>query len=285
MNKKLRTIIIEYSVITLSIFVMAIGIYFFKFPYKFAFGGVTGYATVVSAFTGITATRFSNISNMLLLILGFAFLGKSFGLKTIYASIELTLVLELLEKFIPMNAPLTDQPFLEMVLAVFIPSVATAILFNVGASSGGTDILAMILKKYTGSNDIGAMFLVVDVVAVVMAFFVSGMTIGLYSALGLVCKSLIIDGAIESINLCKCFTIVCDKPEEICEYIINNLHRSATIYEARGAFGHNKKTIILTTMKRYQAVRLRNYVKEVDPNSFVMITNSSEIIGKGFQNV
>jgi putative membrane protein len=285
MNDKLKIILKEYTIITLSILAMAIGIYFFKFPYNFAFGGVTGYATMIGALTNLTATRFSNIANMVLLVVGFICIGKSFGIKTIYASIELTIILELLERFVPLSGPLTDQPFLEMVLAVSIPSVATGILFNIGASSGGTDILAMILKKYTKSNELGIMFIAVDVLAVIMSFFVFDIKTGLFSALGLVGKSFIIDGAIESINLCKCFTIVCDTPEPICEYIINNLHRSATIYEAKGAFAHNKKTIILTTMKRSQAVKLRNYIKRIDPSSFMMITNSSEIIGKGFQNV
>ncbi len=285
MNDKLKIIFKEYTIITLSILAMAIGIYFFKFPYNFAFGGVTGYATMIGALTNLTATRFSNIANMVLLVVGFICIGKSFGIKTIYASIELTIILELLERFVPLSGPLTDQPFLEMVLAVSIPSVATGILFNIGASSGGTDILAMILKKYTKSNELGIMFIAVDVLAVIMSFFVFDIKTGLFSALGLVGKSFIIDGAIESINLCKCFTIVCDTPEPICEYIINNLHRSATIYEAKGAFAHNKKTIILTTMKRSQAVKLRNYIKRIDPSSFMMITNSSEIIGKGFQNV
>ena len=285
MNDKLKIIFKEYTIITLSILAMAIGIYFFKFHYNFAFGGVTGYATMIGALTNLTATRFSNIANMVLLVVGFICIGKSFGIKTIYASIELTIILELLERFVPLSGPLTDQPFLEMVLAVSIPSVATGILFNIGASSGGTDILAMILKKYTKSNELGIMFIAVDVLAVIMSFFVFDIKTGLFSALGLVGKSFIIDGAIESINLCKCFTIVCDTPEPICEYIINNLHRSATIYEAKGAFAHNKKTIILTTMKRSQAVKLRNYIKRIDPSSFMMITNSSEIIGKGFQNV
>ena len=285
MNDKLKIILKEYTIITLSILAMAIGIYFFKFPYNFAFGGVTGYATMIGALTNLTATRFSNIANMVLLVVGCICIGKSFGIKTIYASIELTIILELLERFVPLSGPLTDQPFLEMVLAVSIPSVATGILFNIGASSGGTDILAMILKKYTKSNELGIMFIAVDVLAVIMSFFVFDIKTGLFSALGLVGKSFIIDGAIESINLCKCFTIVCDAPEPICEYIINNLHRSATIYEAKGAFAHNKKTIILTTMKRSQAVKLRNYIKRIDPSSFMMITNSREIIGKGFQNV
>lgn len=285
MKEKIKTVFIEYTIITLSIIGMAVGIYFFKFPYKFAFGGVTGYASMVEKLTPLTATQFTNIANTLLLVLGFIFVGKSFGIKTIYASVILTICLWLFERLIPLSQPLTKEPFLEMVLAIFIPSVSTGILFNVGASSGGTDILAMILKKYTDSNDIGMMLFVVDVVAVVMSFFIFGVTNGLFSAVGLVGKSFIIDGVIENINLCKCFTIVCDDPEPICDFIIHKLNRSATVYEAKGAFAHNKKTIVLTTMRRTQAVKLRNYIKQVQPGTFMMITNSSEIIGKGFQNV
>ncbi len=284
MNDNIKKIIREYCIITLCIVVMVGGVYFFKFPYNFAFGGVTGYASTVEKLTGLTAATFTNIANLLLLILGFIFVGKAFGIKTIYASMVFSLALFLLEKYVPLKAPLTDEPFLELMLAVFIPSVATGILFNIGASSGGTDILAMILKKYTSAN-IGTMFLIVDMVAVLMCFFVFGVQTGLFSAVGLVAKSFIIDGAIESINLCKCFTIVCDDPEPICTFIIEKLNRSATVYEAKGAFAHNRKTVILTTMKRSQAIKLRNYIHVNQPGAFMMITNSSEIIGKGFQNV
>ncbi len=284
MKSKIKYLIFDYLIITISIFIMAIGIYFFKFPNNFAFGGVTGYATIFSSMTNISATNFTNIVNTILLVVGFLILGKSFGFKTIYASIELTIILIIFEHYMPLTKPLTDQAFLEMVIGVFLQSVTTGLLFNVGASSGGTDILAMILKKYTKTNDLGVLFIFVDFIASFMSFFTFGITTGLYSLVGLVAKSFILDSAIETINLCKCFTIICDNPEPICDFIIQKLHRSATIYDARGAFKHNKKTIILTTMKRTQAVRLRNFIKITQPDSFMMITNSSEIIGKGFKD-
>ena len=168
--------------------------------------------------------------------------------------------------------------------AIFLPAVGSALLFQVGASSGGTDILAMILKKYTSLN-IGSAFLVVDITSVAMSFFVYGPSTGLFSILGLLAKSLVIDQVIESINLCKCFTIVCEHPEPICDFIIHNLHRSATVYKAQGAFSHDSKTVILVTMKRRQAISLRNYIHGAEPKAFMMISNSSEIIGKGFQSV
>ena len=189
--------------------------------------------------------------------------------------------LSVLERLAPLSSTLTSEPLLELVFAVFFPAVGSAVLFYVGASSGGTDILAMILKKYSNMN-IGMALLVVDVVAVAMAFWIFGPATGLYSVLGLTAKSLMIDQVIENINMCKCFSIICDNPEPICDYIINTLRRSATIYEAQGAFSHQNKTVIMVTMKRGQAVKLRNYIRRVEPAAFVQIYNSSEIIGNGF---
>lgn len=143
---------------------------------------------------------------MLLLVLAFLFLGKTFGIKTVYASVLMSAAISILERYEP----------------------------------------------------------------------------GLFSCLGLACKSLVIDSVIENINLCKCFTIVCDEPEPICRFIIDRLGRSATVYEAQGAFSHHKKTIIMTTMKRHQALKLRNYIRAEEPDAFILISNSSEIIGKGF---
>lgn len=124
--------------------------------------------------------------------------------------------------------------------------------------------------------------MLVDVAAVVSSFFVFGPETGLFSLVGLAAKSLVIDNVIESINLCKCFNIICDDAEPICSYIIHTLGRSATVYKAQGAFSHHQKTIILTTMHRGQAVKLRNFIRRTEPTAFILISNSSEIIGKGF---
>ncbi len=279
-NKTLRTLT-EYGLITFSIWIMVVGIYFFKFPNNFAFGGVTGLATVISALTHWSASQFTTIVNTVLLVLGFLFLGRSFGVKTVYASVLMSVFLYILEKVCPISQPLTKEPLLELIFAILLPSVGTAILFNIGASSGGTDIIAMILKRYTSFN-IGTVLLLVDVTGVIIAYFVFGPETGLFSSLGLMAKSLVIDDVIENMNLCKCFSIICDDPVPICDYIIHGLNRSATVYEAQGAFSHHKKTVILTTMKRSQALKLRNYIRSVEPSAFVLISNSSEIIGKGF---
>lgn len=279
-NKTLRTLT-EYGLITFSIWIMVVGIYFFKFPNNFAFGGVTGFATVISALTHWSASEFTTIVNTVLLVAGFLFLGRSFGIKTVYATLMMSIFLYFLERLYPITRPLTKEPLLELIFAILLPSVGSALLFNTGASSGGTDIIAMILKRYTSLN-IGTVLLLVDVTGVIMAYFVFGPETGLFSSLGLLAKSLVIGDVIENINLCKCFSIICDDPEPICDYIIHGLNRSATVYEAQGAFSHHKKTVILTTMKRSQALKLKNYIRSVEPTAFILISNSSEIIGKGF---
>ncbi len=272
----------EYGILTIATLVLVIGVYFFKFPNNFCFGGVTGIAVILGKIFSLTAGTYTLIINVAFLILGFLFLGKSFGIKTVYVSLLTSFGLQLLEWFVPMQAPITKEPVLELAFAIILPAASAAILFNINASGGGTDILAMILKKYT-TFDIGMALFLVDLLITILASLVFDAQTGLFSFAGLLAKSLVIDNVIESINLCKYFTVVCNDPEPICEFIQKKLNRSATIFHAQGAYSHHEKTIILTVMKRSQAVQLRNFVRKMEPDSFIMITNSSEIIGKGFR--
>ena len=283
-RSKIKNTIIEYVILTVATYIMVIGIYAFKFPNKFSFGGVTGLAVVLSEVLPVTPANITFIINMILLLIGFIFLGKGFGVKTAYISTVMSLGLSFSEKIYPMTAPLTEEPLLELIFAVILPAVSSAIFFNMDASSGGTDIIAMILRKYTKLN-IGSALLISDLLIVVSACFVFNAQTGLFSLCGLLAKSLVVDNVIESINLCKYFTIICEDPEPICDFIMNKLHRGATIYDAEGTYQHRRKTVIITVMKRGQAVELRNFIRENQPSAFIAITNSSEIIGKGFRGL
>lgn len=277
-----RRTLMEYGILTGATIILNVGIYFFKFPNNFTFGGVSGLSVLVSAKTPLSAGTVNLLVNAVLLVLGFIFLGRDFGIKTVYVTVLNSLSLRVMEMICPMTQPLTDQPLLELIFATLLPAVSAALLFNIGASSGGTDIVAMILKKHSQIN-IGTALLLVDMTITVAAFFIFDMATGLYSVLGLLLKSLVIDNVIESINMCKYFTIVCDNPDPICDFIHEKLHRGATVYKAEGSYRHTQKTVILTVMKRSQAVQLRNFVHIQEPMAFITITNSSEIIGKGFR--
>lgn len=285
MNKTdIKSKLYEYSLLTFATFLLAFGIYVFRFQNNFTFGGVTGISILISAVTNFTASDIVLVLNILLLFVAFFFLGRSFAFKSVCVTVCYSLIISALERFFPMTAPLTDEPVLELIFAIMTPALASAIIFHFGASSGGTDIIAMIIKKYTGAN-IGTALLIADVLTVICSFFVFGPKTGLFSLTGFLAKSLVIDNVIESINLCKYFTIVCTDPKPICDFICTVLNRDATVYEATGAFTGSDKKVVLTVMKRSQAIQLRNFIKKEDPAAFIMITNTSEIIGKGFRNV
>lgn len=282
-NKAIRKLK-EYFLITLGILLVVTGVYFFKFPNKFSIGGVTGAAIILSQLLHgtISSGTIVLVINMLLLAVGYIFLGINFGNRTAYGTILLSVSLRLLEIICPLNKPLTNQPTLELMFAVLLPSFGSALLFNIGASTGGTDVIAMLLKKYS-NLDIGRALLISDSLLTMLTFPVFGITIGLFSILGLFFKATLVDTIIESLNLNKYFTIVCENPKPICDYILNEIHRSATVFDARGAFSDLNKKIIITVMGRHQAVILRKFIRQTDPNAFILITNTSEIIGRGFR--
>ncbi len=282
MKSKRKQIFKEYVLITIAVILMDIGIYVFKFPNNFSFGGVSGLAVVVTHFVPFTASQINLAISMLLLVFGFMFLGRNFGVKTAYVTILSSVLLNIMEAAFPMNAPLTNETMLELFYAIALPALASAILFYENASGGGTDIIAMVLRKYSTMN-ISSALLAVDAIIVLVAYFVFDTRTGLFSICGLMAKTLLIDKAIERMKLSKYFTIICSKPEPICDYIMNELHRSATVYKAEGAYTHKDRVVILTVMDPKQAVLLERRIQTVDPEAFLMVTKSSEIMGKGFR--
>ena len=274
----------HFLLLTVSTLIMAAGPYFFKFTNNFTFGGITGLAVLVAKTGVLSASDFTFIMNMLLLAIGFFVLGRKFTAKTAYCSILLSVSLSVLERACPMTRPLTNEPMLELCFAIALPALGSAILFNIGSSSGGTDIIAMILKKYS-SFDIGRALLLTDLLITIAGCFVFDIETGLYSFLGLSIRSFMIDNFIESFNLSKYFNVVCDHPQPVCDFIVHTLKRSATVCHAQGAFSGKDKYIVFTALNRPQAVRLRNYIKETQPEAFILISNTSEIIGKGFHSI
>ena len=279
-NKLRYWIMVESAVLLLTI-----GVYFFKTPNNFATGGVSGLSLLLSkVFPVFTQAEYMAAINVLLLIIGVIVLGKECSGMTIFCSLQFSALNWLLEVVIPMEKPFTDEPLMELVYAMFLSGIASAMLFDCNASSGGTDIIALILKKYTTMN-IGRALMITDMIIVLSNFFINGIPAGLYSLLGLFMKTFLIDNIIESMNMCKAFTIVTTKPDEISRYIMDELHHGVTMYEGEGGYTHGTKSMLLTVCRRADAFKLRKYAKQVDPDSFMVVTNSSEIIGRGFSEV
>ncbi len=275
---------LNFLTINLGCILLSLGVYFFKIPNGFATGGVTGIGTILAKITPISAAVWIWGLNIALLLLGFIFLGKQNGIKTVYCSMFYSGITYALEYFIPLNAPLTNQPFLELTYAMLLTSIGAAMIFNADASSGGTDIAALILKKYT-SIDVGKALLCVDFIVAASSFIVFDIKTGLFSLLGLFAKAFIVDGVVESLNTCKYFVVITSEGEKISEFIINNLHHGVTTSTVVGEYTKDEKTMIHTVCKRIEAIRLRTVIKEIDPSAFIIVTTSSEIIGRGFRSV
>lgn len=283
-DAKLIGTIKRYIFLTFGVLLIAVGVYFFKFPNSFSTGGVSGLSLILGRMcssTVLTPSAFVFIINMALLIVGFIFLGRGFAFSTVYCSIVLSLTVNVMEHFWPLAHPLTNQPLLELCFAVLLPAVGSAILFHLDASSGGTDIVAMVVRKYTSIN-IGMALMASDALITVAAVFCFGIESGLFCILGLLMKSVLVDYVTDSFRTKKCFQIITTKPDPIVEFITVNLHRGATLEEVYGAFHHERKTMIITVLNRAQALMLRRFIHANDQHAFMVITASTEIVGKGF---
>ena len=271
--------------LNLGTLLMAVGVYFFKFPNHFTTGGVSGISIVVAHFIPTVTTATLNlILNILLLGVGVIFLGRGFGLRTAYSAVVSSVLTYVFERAVPMTAPMTSQPVLELMFAVGLPAIGSAILFNVDASSGGTDIIAMLVKKFSHLN-IGLALGIADLIVAVGACLAFGMETGLFSLFGLFLKSYMVDLVMDNLRTYKVFQIITANPDPICKYIMEKLHHSATIMEGQGSFTHEQRKVIMTVINRSQAIRLQTFVRATDPHSFITITSSSEIVGKGFRGM
>ena len=274
----------RYVYLTLGTLIMCVGNYFFKFPNNFSFGGVSGLSLILARAIPsplLTPSVIVFILNNALLVLGFFILGAGFLSSTLYCSTLLSVVLIIMEKLWPLSAPLTSEPLLELFFAVLLPAFGSAVLFHLDGSSGGTDIIAMILRKYTSLNT-GSALACADAAVALSALFFFGIEAGLFSIFGLILKSVLVDFVTDSFRTKKCFQIITTTPDPIVDFIVHTLHRGATLEEVAGAYNHERKTMIITVLGRAQALALRRYIRGIDPHAFMIITASTEIVGKGF---
>lgn len=263
----------------------AVGVAVFKTPNHFAFGGTSGISILLAAvFPSLHVGTAMWIVNALLVVFGLGFLGRKVMGWTIYSSFAMSFYVSLCETLWPMTAPLTDDTFLEMCFAVLLPAVGSAVVFDIGASTGGTDIVAMVLSKYT-SLEIGKALLCSDFVITLLAAWVFGPATGLYCILGLIAKAFVVDGVIDNINQHKVCTVISSQSEPVKAFILEKLHRSATVQKAVGAYTNQEEEVLMTVLNRREATRLRAYLRQVDPQAFITIVSSSEIIGKGFRSI
>lgn len=273
----------SFVLINFGLLITALGIALFKIPNHFVTGGVSGLSIIVANLApGLTVGPAMTAINLVLVIWGFSVLGPKFGWSTIYSSFALSGMVWLINAWMPLTQPFTDDALLELAFAIALPAVGSAIVFNQNSSTGGTDIVAKVLSTKTAIHT-GTALLISDFVIAASALFVFGVKTGLYSILGLVIKAFLIDLVIEGLNVHKKLEIITSRPEPVLEFILHTLNRGATVYPAQGAYSGQEWKVIHTVVGRRQALAIRRVLKEVDPKAFVTITTTTETIGKGFR--
>ncbi len=279
MNKKT---FIEYFFTAFGTLVAAIGIFYFLVPQNLAIGGVTGFSIVMTSYIKLPISIVTFITNVILLLLGFIFIGREFGGKTIFSVIVLSVSMYVMENFFPISQPMTNEILLNLIVGILLFAIGLAIVFNQNASTGGTDILAKILNKYFNLN-FGTGLLVADAIVVCLAIITFGLEQGILGALGWFLKGIAVNYFIDGFNIKKETVIVSQKPNEIKEFIFSKIHRGVTIYKAQGGYTNENKDIIVTVLTKNEYFALKKRLKEIDPQIFVLVRNVQDVFGRGFQ--
>ncbi|WP_411680501.1 YitT family protein [Clostridium thailandense] len=272
----------SFFIILIGSLLVAIGTYFFLAPSHIAAGGISGAAIIInSIFPSMPIGALMMAMELVLFTTGILVIGPVFGGKTIFCSFSISGMILLLENIFPNIRPLSNDMLIQLIFGVLICGVGMAIVFNQNASTGGTDIIAKIINKYFKIS-IGRSILIADVTVTIAASITFGIDKGLYAILGVIANSTLIDNVIKSLNTYKQVAIISNAGEQIKDYIVDTLERSATIYYAKGAYNNNEREVITTVISNKQFLKLKEYIKNIDGKAFITVNEVNEVVGEGF---
>lgn len=273
----------EYILITIGFLLTAIAFEYFFFSNSIASGGVSGLALIMKEIFNIDPGIVMILCNIVLFILAFIFLGGSFGIKSAYAAFGLSISMSIIEKFTTPVA-ITDNLILATIFGSVIIALGAVIIFNQGASTGGTSIIAKLLSEYFNIN-IGVALLIVDSIIIILATFTFGIELGLFGLIGVYLSSTLIDKFIDGFSECKQVFIFTQKEELVSKYIIKDVDRGCTIFKGKGGYTKKENVVILTVLDRKQFIKLKKFMKTEDPTAFITVNEASEVLGQGFRTL
>ena len=277
-NKKLNfpALAKEAAILTGAVAIIAAAVYFFLVPSHTSVSSISGLGIVLSNFVPLPLSAITMVLNTVLLIIGFFTCGREFGAKTVYTSVMLPVFLRLFERLFPDFGSLTDSQELDVLCYILVVSVGLSILFNRNASSGGLDIVAKIMNKYLHMELGKAMSLSGMCVALSAALVYDKKTVVL-SILGTYFNGIVLDHFIFDNSIKRRVCIITEKEEALRQFIINDLHSGATMYEAIGAYNFEKHNEIITIVDKSEYQKLMNFINREDPKAFVTIYNVSSV--------
>ena len=266
----------EVAILTGAIAIIAAAVYFFLVPSHTSVSSISGLGIVLSNFVPLPLSAITMVLNTVLLIIGFLTCGKEFGAKTVYTSVMLSVFLGLYERLFPDAGSMTGSQELDVLCYILVVSIGLCILFNRNASSGGLDIVAMIMNKYLHMELGKAMSLAGMCVALSAALVYDKKTVVL-SLLGTYFNGIVLDHFIFDNSIKRRVCIITEKEEALRQFIINDLHSGATMYEAIGAYNFEKHNEIITIVDKKEYQKLMDFINREDPKAFVTIYNVSSM--------
>ena len=273
-------IIIEIVLTIIGALIMALGVSLFLLPNQLSSGGVAGVATITYYLLKIPMGTMILLINVPLFMMAFFKVGKSFFVKSLIGTVALSYFIDFFDKF----EPLTNDRFLACIYGGILLGLGTAIILKVNSSTGGSDIVSFIVKEYKPNVKVGNLIMIIDIIIVALnVVFFKEIEIGLYSAIAIYLMGKMIDILFEGIDFTKLLLIISDKTEEIAEEVGEKLQRGATGIYGKGMYTNEDKLILMCAASRGDVNRIKVIAKKIDPKSFIIITNSREVVGLGFK--
>lgn len=266
----------EYALITLGTIIIAAAVYFFMLPSHVTVGSVTALALVISNYVPLPVSLLTLIMNVVLLAVSFFLLGSDFGFKSVYGAILLPAAMRVLEILFPDFQSITQDPLLDVVCYILVVGIGLSLLFSCNASSGGIDTIAKLMNKYLHFDLGQAMSVSGILVSLSSAFCYDTKTVVL-SVLGTFFGGMILDHFIFGMNIKRKVCIISSKYEEILDFILNDLHSGASIYDATGAYNNVVHREINAIVDRQEYKRLMDFARETDPGAFITVYAVNEI--------
>lgn len=283
MRSKLFNQIRSYTVMVIGLSLYAFGITAFLIPLKIAGGGVTGISMLVYYATGFGTGYTYFIINIFLILIAIKVLGANFGIKTIFSMSIIAVLLNVMQNYV--THPILSDMFLSSVLSGILGGVGIGLIFNEGGSTGGTDIIAMIINKYRNISP-GRIIMYCDVIIIASSFIVLRSVEKLvygYVSMWVVAYSIdaFLTGAQQSVQL----FIVSDKYEQIANFINNESRRGLTIFDGTGWYTRQNVKVIMTVVRKRESPEIFRKIKELDPNAFISLNSVMGVYGKGFDQL
>ena len=272
-----KTGIIDFILITIGTIICGVATYFFMVPSNLAIASVSGVAILIGKFVPLSKAILILILNLVLLVISWFFVGREFTIKSIYPSIGLPVVMMILGHYTPNYHGVMNDQFLDMICYLFLCDLGIALMVVRNASSGGLDVLYKMANKYL-NIDFGVATSVVGLFISAPAIFIYDPKTGVLSILGTYVTGIIIDHYVFGMTTKLKVCILSKKNDEICEYIINELHSGVTRYEASGGFTGDKFDEINVIVNRNEYAKLMKHLREVDPNAFATVTNIHDVM-------